>query len=242
MKCRVCYKNLKSSNLVFVLLIASSLLIGVPILPVISSAADITQTSITIRWTAPGDNGTEGTASQYDIRFSTSPINIGNWNGLSQAADEPDPQPYGNPESYTIIDLIPDTWYYIAIVSADDADNWSGLSNIIAVKTLSLVLDVNETINNIPTEYYLSQNYPNPFNPSTRIEFSIPVTAHVTISIYNILGQQTATLVDEIKAAGNYAIVWNGIDASGLPVSSGIYMYRINAGDFIATKKMALVQ
>ena len=72
--------------------------------------------------------------------------------------------------------------------------------------------------------------------------FSIPVTAHVTISIFNILGQETARLVDEIKPAGSYSIVWNGVDSYGQKVSSGIYFYRLNANDYTESKKMALVQ
>ncbi|MCP4634353.1 MAG: T9SS type A sorting domain-containing protein, partial [candidate division Zixibacteria bacterium] len=95
---------------------------------------------------------------------------------------------------------------------------------------------------NIPENFQLAQNYPNPFNPSTKIEFSIPVTAHVTISIFNVLGQETTTIVDEIKPAGNYTITWNGTDSYGQKVSSGLYFYRINANDYTESKKMALVQ
>lgn len=205
-------------------------------------AGDVTPTTITISWTSPGDNDTLGTATTYDIRYSTIAINSGNWNSCEQTTNEPVPQPYGNQESYTISNLTPDTWYFIAIITADEASNWSDLSNVIAVKTQSLGLDVDGDQFNIPDDFHLAQNFPNPFNPSTRIEFSIPVTAHVTISIFNILGQETATIIDEIKPAGNYSIVWNGSDSYGQKVSSGIYIYRISADDYSESKKMALVQ
>jgi len=205
-------------------------------------ADSVTPTTITITWTAPGDNGTLGTAAIYDIRYSTTPINSGNWDDCIQAANEPTPQPYGSPESYTITDLIPDTWYYIAIIAADEALNWSDLSNVIAVKTESMSLDVETDEYALPDDFHLAQNYPNPFNPSTRIEFSIPVTAHVTISIFNTLGQKTATIIDEIKPAGNYSITWDGVDMYGQKVSSGIYIYRIKADNYADSKKMALVQ
>ncbi|MCC6864705.1 MAG: T9SS type A sorting domain-containing protein [Ignavibacteria bacterium] len=89
----------------------------------------------------------------------------------------------------------------------------------------------------VPKNYELLQNYPNPFNPSTTIEYSIPKDAIVTMKIYDILGKEVATLVNEQKSAGTYIVNWN---ASGF--SSGIYFYRINAGEFTATKKMYLVK
>lgn len=207
-----------------------------------AEAGNITPTSITINWTSPGDNDTLGTASVYDIRYSTISINSGNWNNCTQATNEPVPQPYGNQESFTITNLTPDTWYFIAIMSADEASNWSDLSNVIAVKTQSLSLDIENDEYNIPADFRLAQNYPNPFNPSTRIEFSIPVTAHVTISVFNILGQETATIINEVKPAGNYSVIWDGADSYGQKVSSGIYVYRIRANDYTESKKMALVQ
>ena len=196
------------SNLIAVFLV----LIAGSILTVSSFAADVTPSSITVYWTSPGDNGNEGVASMYDIRYSTSSINAGNWGSILQAEGEPTPHMAGTTETYTIGDLIPDTWYYIAIMTADEVPNWSDLSNVIAVKTQSLSLDVDEDKDYLPDDFHLAQNYPNPFNPSTRIEYSIPITAHVTISIYNILGQHTATIVDEIKPAGNYSVAWDLIE------------------------------
>ena len=233
------YKTKKSVSILTMCAIFSVILFAVaeP-----SQAGEVTPTSITITWTSPGDNGTSGTASLYDIRYSNLSINTGNWSNCYQAINEPAPQLCGNQESYTITDLEPDTWYYIAMMTSDESSNWSDLSNVIAVKTQSLSLDVDSDDYNIPDDFNLAQNYPNPFNPSTKIDFSIPVTAHVTISIFNILGQETATIIDEIKPAGNYSIIWNGIDSYGQSVSSGIYFYRINADDYTESRKMALVQ
>lgn len=242
MICRTYKLNYITKSLTAVIILTSLLIFVWTVISNSAFAADVTPTSITVTWTAPGDNGTEGVASEYDIRYSTIPIGTANWDNIQQAAGEPAPKPCGSIETFTINDLVPDTWYFIAIITADEANNWSGLSNIIAVKTLSLSLDVDEDQNDIPNDFHLAQNYPNPFNPSTKIDFSIPVTAHVTISIYNTLGQETATIVDELKSPGNYSIVWNGVDAHGRTVSSGIYMYRIKAGEFVATRKMALVQ
>jgi hypothetical protein len=94
----------------------------------------------------------------------------------------------------------------------------------------------------IPTHYSLAQNFPNPFNPSTTLAYSLKEAGHVTISIYNVLGQNVKTLVDEHQAAGNYTKVWDGHDDSGSEVASGIYFYRIKAGDFSDIKKMVLMK
>ena len=80
-----------------------------------------------------------------------------------------------------------------------------------------------------PQGFTLSQNYPNPFNPSTRIEYALPVLGHVTIKIYNILGQEIRTLVDEEQMSGHHAVEWNGVSAEGFSVSTGVYFYRIEA-------------
>jgi hypothetical protein len=87
------------------------------------------------------------------------------------------------------------------------------------------------------SSYRLSQNYPNPFNPTTDIEFSIPKSEFVTLKVYNILGEEVITLISEKLTIGKYKYEW---DASNL--SSGIYFYRIQAGDFVETKKMILIK
>lgn len=94
----------------------------------------------------------------------------------------------------------------------------------------------------IPKEFALSKNFPNPFNPSTKINFEVPKTAQVVIKIYDLLGREVKTLVNEIKTQGRYQVVWNGDNASGVPVASGLYIYRMQAGDFIATHKMLMIK
>ena len=115
----------------------------------------------------------------------------------------------------------------------DGGDNYNYLVTSIDSKTAG------------PKEYELSQNYPNPFNPSTKIKYSIPhvvnanfaSTTRVRLKVYNILGREVATLVNEEKHAGVYVITW---DAKNL--SSGVYFYKIEAGNYIAAKKMVLIK
>jgi hypothetical protein len=89
----------------------------------------------------------------------------------------------------------------------------------------------------IPTSYALSQNYPNPFNPSTLISYQLPVSSQITLRVYDVLGREVATLVNEKKAAGNYTA---SFDASKF--ASGVYFYKLQAGNFVQTKKMLLVK
>jgi predicted phosphodiesterase len=86
---------------------------------------------------------------------------------------------------------------------------------------------------NLVSEYFLNQNYPNPFNPSTKIKYSIPKQSFITLKIYNMLGKEIETLVNEEKPVGNYEIKFNAAS-----LSSGVYFYRLQAGNFVGTKKM----
>jgi hypothetical protein len=106
---------------------------------------------------------------------------------------------------------------------------------------------IDEDNNTVPTDFAISQNYPNPFNPSTSIEFSVPVNSNVTLTIYNLLGQVVTTLVNEEISAGNYNVIWNGEDQSGFKVSSGIYLYKMqatgtNGNEFQQIRKMVLLK
>ncbi|MBX2992047.1 MAG: T9SS type A sorting domain-containing protein [Bacteroidetes bacterium] len=90
-----------------------------------------------------------------------------------------------------------------------------------------------------PAEFMLHQNYPNPFNPSTNIRFSIPVGTHgrVSLQVYDILGREVATLVNELKGTGSYEVTW---DATGM--ASGVYFYRLQAGEFMQSKRLLLLR
>ena len=89
----------------------------------------------------------------------------------------------------------------------------------------------------VPLVYELSQNYPNPFNPSTKINYTIPQQSFVTLKVYNILGQEVATLVNEVQKASKYVATF---DAKSL--ASGVYFYKLQAGNFVASKKLLLLK
>jgi hypothetical protein len=109
------------------------------------------------------------------------------------------------------------------------------------------MVGVNKMSNEVPKEFSLYQNYPNPFNPSTTIKFDIPASfsplnekgagGFVTLSIYNVLGDEVAKLVNQNMQPGHYEITWNALN-----FSSGAYFYKLSAGDFTQTKQMILVK
>lgn len=99
-----------------------------------------------------------------------------------------------------------------------------------------------EPMQTLPTKYALDQNYPNPFNPTTTIRYAIPDDGLVTLKVYNIAGQEVATLVNEAKKAGKYEIVFDAKSALGSSMASGVYLYRVKAGNFSEVKKMVLLK
>jgi hypothetical protein len=97
-----------------------------------------------------------------------------------------------------------------------------------------------QTGNFIPASFELFQNYPNPFNPSTRIYFNNPSSGRIKIDIYNLLGEKVYTVTDNFYEAGNFSVVWNGVDDNNNTVSSGVYFYSLQSGDVRIVKKMIL--
>jgi subtilisin family serine protease len=290
---------------------------------------------VALGWTAPGDDGTSGTADQYDVRYSTSPPAKADtaawWAGATQATGEPAPQAYGNSESMEVTGLTPNTPYYFAIKALDEHYNAGDISDIVMDVTLAVTLSsfeatpvpegilvewvaeserhnrgyhlsrslseegpfdflvylagagnssasrsyqfVDEEVTDgvtywyllesedvsgqrssfgpiqvtaervpLPKEFALSQNYPNPFNPITRIKYQLAGDVPVRLLIYNVRGQQVVALVDRHQSAGYYQVEWRGTDGNGRELASGVYFYRLQAGEHVFIKKMVLLK
>jgi photosystem II stability/assembly factor-like uncharacterized protein len=125
--------------------------------------------------------------------------------------------------------------YDVFAIPSEETGWVVGDSGIIRISTTPVSIEPSNQY--LPETYSLSQNYPNPFNPSTTIEFSLPQTSHVTLRVYNMVGEEVATLVSGELPVGTHATQWNATD-----VASGIYFYRLHAGDFIDTKKLLLLK
>lgn len=110
------------------------------------------------------------------------------------------------------------------------------------IVTVSLTQVHTEDEFSAPNSYKLHQNWPNPFNPLTTIRYDIPELSSITITIYDLLGRQVRTLLDQVEEPGYKSIQWDATNDQGQPVSAGIYLYRINVGSFTQTKKMVLLR
>lgn len=130
-------------------------------------------------------------------------------------------------------------------VGVTNQSNTQIISGFLADTLFYTVVVGLKPIDGLPTEFLLHQNYPNPFNPTTTINFELPITSYVTLKVYNLLGQEIITLVNENKTAGKYNVVLDGSQ-----LTSGIYFYRITARDpslsskyiFTSTKKILLIK
>ena len=119
-------------------------------------------------------------------------------------------------------------------VRAYNAAGWGPYSES---RTLTVMPTAVSKVTQVPLEFALAQNYPNPFNPSTTIRYGLPERSHVTLTVFNSLGQQVATLVEGEREAGHHDVVF---DASHL--ASGVYLYRLVAGEFVQTRKLLLMK
>jgi flagellar hook assembly protein FlgD len=115
-------------------------------------------------------------------------------------------------------------------------------ANAVTVTIGTTTASVNRSVA-LPTAFSLSTATPNPFNPSTTIAYEMPEQTHVTLTIYNLLGQKVIRLVDQVQAAGRYEAVWHGVNSRGAGVASGVYLYRIVSGSgYTETKRMTLLK
>jgi hypothetical protein len=120
----------------------------------------------------------------------------------------------------------------------DEVRIYNRLLSTQEIRILSDVVGIEEQLAQIPKSYTLYQNYPNPFNPSTNIEFQIPKSKFVTLKIINILGEEVATLVSDRLTAGGYSYEWS----RPAGIASGVYLYRLEAGDYIKIRKMIFMK
>ena len=143
----------------------------------------------------------------------------------------------------TKIHMLQEAQFNLALAEGDESAGVHNhmytisLLNDVIDKTTDIVMGVNDDLNPIAKEFALHQNYPNPFNPTTMINYQIPQKSMVDLKIYNVLGEEVADLINENMDAGYYSVRF---DAKNLP--SGVYLYKIQAGEFSQVKSMLLLK
>ncbi|MFQ6610764.1 MAG: plastocyanin/azurin family copper-binding protein [Fidelibacterota bacterium] len=115
-------------------------------------------------------------------------------------------------------------------------------SGMVGTITVADIVGVESGSGTFPYRVHLSQNYPNPFNPATIITYQVPKSSLITISVTDINGRLINTLVNNLQDAGSHSIMWNGKDSYGHTVSAGVYLYRIQAGNYTQMRKMVLLK
>jgi len=187
--------------------------------------AELNSSNVSLSWIVPAQSNSP---LRYDLELSTNedlsnPLVIRNIHSTS----------------YTVEGLKPGKYYWRVQSKTNNGEksDYSYKNEF----TVSSVTSVKEN-KILAKEFSLEQNYPNPFNPSTTIKYTLPAKSYVTLKIFDILGREIKTLVSENQNAGYYWIVWDGTDNSGNNVTSGIYIYRLVADNFIASKKMLLIK
>ncbi|MGB2959551.1 MAG: T9SS type A sorting domain-containing protein, partial [Bacteroidota bacterium] len=121
---------------------------------------------------------------------------------------------------------------------------WAGTTDQMLTHFFPGIATSVEAEETVPATYALSQNYPNPFNPSTQIQYELPAANHVSLRVYDILGREVAELVNGRQSAGRHTVTFDAQQTGrgGMSLSSGVYIFRLKAGDYLATRKMMLVK
>jgi len=128
------------------------------------------------------------------------------------------------------------------LMAANDTSEFKDILDDALNLLIGELLAIEDETDVLPSEFSLSQNYPNPFNPVTQIQYMLPQGSNVNLSIYNILGQEVITLVNRFEDPGFKQVTWNGKNSSGQMMGGGVYIYRIQAGEYTSTMKMLLLK
>lgn len=198
--------------------VGRSLLIALAI--VVHATAASAYSGVRLHWTAPGDDGLIGRATRYDVRYSLLPITSANFAAATAVTGLPTPPVGGKQDSVAVTGLMAGVSYYFAMKTADEANNWSAMSNVLLRP--AIVLGVEGP--GVPLA--LSAPWPNPTSSVTHFEYSLPASSDVSANVFDITGRHVSELAAGRRAAGRGEFVWNLRDDSGHAVRAGVYLVR----------------
>jgi hypothetical protein len=192
--------------------------------------------SVTLTWTAPGDDGMAGRATAYSLRYSTSPITAANFASATQVVGVPAPAMAGTSETFTVGGLLANTAYYFAIKARDEANNWSLISNV-AVTTVGVT-----RVEGDPDAPQISVPWPNPARHLVSWSWALPAPGPVQLEVFGAGGRLVRSLVRAVRPAGRGEVTWDLRDQSGRRVAAGIYLVRALLGDQVWTQRLAVMR
>lgn len=195
-----------------------------------------TATALTLSWTSPGDDSLTGTATQFDLRYSTSPITAANFSTCTRVTGLPAPAPAGTTQSFTVPGLSTSTTYYFTIKAADERGNWSGLSNVV-VRTATAVGVEGPWF---PLQF--SSPWPNPAQGMAQFAYSQPQPGRIRVEAYDVSGRHVRTLYDAERSAGPAVLDWDLRDDAGNPLVAGMYLVRASLGRTVFSRRVVIVR
>ena len=191
--------------------------------------------NVTLRWTATGDDGTSGTATQYDLRYSLAPITAQNFTSASAIPGVPAPRPAGSSETFITPNLPNVPLLYIALRVRDEAGNWSPISNVVAYPG---TVDVEDAA--VVAAFSLPM--PNPARMATRFALTLPTAGEGRIETFDLSGRRVRTLAEGSFSPGTTDVVWDLRDEAGNRVEAGVYFVKANVAGESWTRRIAIVR
>lgn len=193
--------------------------------------------SVTMHWTAPGDDSLTGRATTYDLRYALYPITQSNFATAARWPTNP-PLMAGSREAYVVSGLTANTLYYFALKTSDEAGNWSALSNLL-IQSTAIVVGVDDPS---AAALQFSAPQPNPAHGATAFTLGLPRAADVHVAAYDVQGRIVRTLLSGTRPAGTLRLTWNLDDDNGGAVSPGVYLVRARLGTESFERRVAVVR
>lgn len=192
--------------------------------------------SVTLRWTAPGDDETIGRATAYQLRYTNTPITEASFDGATPVVGIPAPGLPGSTETFTVSGLVPNQVYFFAIKTLDEAGNRSGLSNVVAYPSPVTVVE------DSPAALSFSPPWPNPARNALRCAVALPRAAWIDVDAFGADGRHVRRLASGGHPAGRSEIVWDLRDEGGRRVPAGVYLVRARLGAGVWTRRAVVAR
>ena len=192
--------------------------------------------SVILSWSAPGDDSLSGRASRFDLRYSNQTLTPANFSQASAAANLPSPGLPGSTQSARIDALQSGQVYFFAIKSADEASNWSAMSNVIS-RVPQEIAGVEAT-----PALRFSAPWPNPAREEARFRLELPGPIRVQVEVFDVGGRRVRTLLDEPHGAGIENLTFDLRDDRGARLAQGIYLVRARLGNTVITRRLVVTR
>lgn len=195
-----------------------------------------TATSVTLRWTAPGDDGVIGRATRYDLRYSLMPITANSFALATAVSGLSLPKAAGSIETFTVTGLVAGRGYYFALKALDDASNWSLVSNMAYRSAQTTAVEES------PLSPEFSTPWPNPARQATRCAYALPEGATIQVDAFDVAGRHLRTIASGWREAGRGEVEWDLRDDSGRLVRAGFYLLRARLRGVVWTRRLIIAR